>query len=347
MHQSIADTGQVSYRFIRNRRVGIAAVLFALPFAFGGCGIPTSFRVTAVPSSKALQETVIRSGGLLVRDRIALIDISGVLMNARIDGLFSEGEHPVSLTVEQLDKAAHDPRVKAIVLRINSPGGGVTASDTLYQEVRKFREKTGKPVVAYFQDVAASGAYFLACASDEIIAQRTSVTGSIGVIMLMTNLKGTLDYIGVRTDAITSGPMKDAGSPFRTMSAEERQLFQKMVNDFYAQFVDAVDAGRPDLTRQQVLTIADGRVYTANQALEVGLIDRIGTMDEAIEAARVRAGCDKINVVRYHRPMEWTPNVYAGTPASPAQTTVNLLNINNSTSLWTRHPRFMYIWNIQ
>jgi protease-4 len=317
------------------------------PLAFGGCGIPTSFRITAVPSSKALQETVIRSDGLLVRDRIALIDISGVLMNARADGLFSDGEHPVSLTVEQLDKAAHDDRVKAIVLRINSPGGSVTASDSLYQEIRKFREKTGKPVVAYFQDVAASGAYFLACASDEIIAQRTSVTGSIGVIMLMMNLKGTLEYIGVKTDAITSGPMKDAGSPFRTMSPEERALFQRMVDDFYTQFVEAVDAGRPDLTRQQVLTIADGRVYTAYQAMDVGLVDRIGSMDDAIEAARVRSGVERVKVVRYHRPMEWTPNVYAGTPVPPAQTTVNLLNINNSTSLWTRYPRFMYIWHIQ
>ncbi|MCA9257317.1 MAG: signal peptide peptidase SppA, partial [Phycisphaerales bacterium] len=226
----------------------------------------------------------------------------------------------------------------------NSPGGSVTASDMLHHEIAKFREHTGKPVVAYFQDVAASGAYFLACASDEIIAQRTSVTGSIGVIMLMVNMQGTLDFIGVRTDAITSGAYKDAGSPFRTMKAEERKLFQQMVDNFYNQFVDAVDAGRPSLSREQVLTIADGRVYTASQALDNGLVDQIGTFDDAVQAACMRAGVEKANVVRYHRPMAWVPNAYAGNPVSaPAASTINLLNIDVS-SMWTRHPRFMYIW---
>lgn len=322
--------------------------LALLVAAISGCTPPGSFKVTAVPSDKSLEETVIRRAGGFVSDRIAIIDISGVLMNGRINGLLSEGEHPVSLTVEQLDKAAADKRVKAVVLRINSPGGSVTASDMLHHEIAEFRKRTGKPVVAYFQDVAASGAYFLACASDEIMAQRTSVTGSIGVIMLMVNMQGTLDYIGVRTDAITSGSYKDAGSPFRTMKPEERKLFQGMVDNFYSQFVDAVDAGRPSLNREQVLTLADGRVYTASQALDHGLIDQIGTMDDAIRVSCTRAGIQKASVVRYHRPMAWIPNAYAGSPNGAAATTstVNLLNIDIS-SLWTKHPRFMYIWTVR
>lgn len=325
----------------------VASLAFLCAFAASGCTPPSSFRVTAVPTDKSLEEAVLSRAGGFVSDRVAIIDISGVLMNGRVNGILSEGEHPVALTVEQLDKAANDKRVKAIVLRINSPGGSVTASDTLHHEIGKFRERTRKPVVAYFQDVAASGAYFLACASDEIMAQRTSVTGSIGVIMLMVNMQGTLDYIGVRTDAITSGAFKDAGSPFRTMKSEERLLFQQMVNDFYDQFVDAVDAGRPSLTRQQVLTIADGRVYTATQALDNGLIDQIGSMDDAIGVACTRAGIQKANVVRYHRPLAWVPNTYAGGPtAPPAASTINLLNIDVA-SMWTSHPQFMYIWYVR
>lgn len=331
-------------RFSMGRYLFGAAVLCA---AGSGCTPPSSFKVTTVPNDRSLEETVIRHAGGFVSDRVAIIDISGVLMNGRINGLLAEGEHPVALTVEQLDKAAGDKRVKAVILRINSPGGSVTASDMLHHEIANFRKRTGKPVVAYFQDVAASGAYFLACASDEIMAQRTSVTGSIGVIMLMVNMKGTLDYIGVHTDAITSGAYKDAGSPFRTMTADERKLFQVMVDDFYDQFVDAVDAGRPSLSREQVLNLADGRVYTATQALDRGLIDEIGTVDDAIRAARMRAGIEKANVVRYHRPLAWVPNAYAGISGnSPTSATINLLNIDVS-SLWTKHPRFMYIWCVQ
>ncbi|MCB9853451.1 MAG: signal peptide peptidase SppA [Phycisphaerales bacterium] len=336
-----------SDRALRGIRGAAGGCIAMLILASAGCSPAGSFKVTSVPSDKSLEESVLQRAGAFVSDRIAIIDISGVLMNGRINGLFSEGEHPVSLTVEQLNKAAHDRRVKAIVLRINSPGGSVTASDMLHHEITEFRKRTGKPVVAYFQDVAASGAYFLACASDEIMAQRTTVTGSIGVIMMMVNMQGTLDYIGVRTDAITSGAYKDAGSPFRTMKSEERKLFQQMVDNFYNQFVDAVDAGRPSLSRDQVLTLADGRVYTASQALDNGLIDQIGTYDDAIRVACTRAGIEKANVVRYHRPMAWVPNAYAENPVnSPAASTINLLNIDIS-SLWTKHPRFMYIWCMQ
>jgi len=310
------------------------------------CTPTGSFKVTAVPTDRSYEEEIIRHAGAWESNRIAMIDISGVLMNGKANGLFSEGEHPVASTVEKLQKAAKDERVKAVVLRINSPGGSVTASDTLHHEIAKFREQTKKPVIAYFQDVAASGAYFFACASDEIIAQRSSVTGSIGVIMQMVDLSGTLHRIGVRTDAITSGSHKDAGSPFREMTSEERAIFQAMVDDFYNQFVDAVDAGRPDMNRSQVLSAADGRVYTAKQALDAGLIDRIATLDDAVRIAREKAGVEKAHLVRYNRPLAWAPNIYADWQHSPAKsqgTTVNLLNINMG-SRWTSHPQFMYIW---
>ena len=308
-----------------------------------GCSPSGGFKITPVPSDQSLEETIVERHPGWVSDRIAIIDITGILMNARTPGFLSEGEHPVSLTVEKLAAAAADKRVKAIVLRINSPGGTVTASDILHEEISRFRRDTGKPVVAFFMDVAASGAYYLACAADEIIAQRSGVTGSIGVIMQMFDFSGTLAKIGIFSDAITSGPMKDAGSPFRKMRPKERELLQTLVNGFYEQFVDIVDAGRPQLTRDEIVKLADGRVYSASQALEHGLIDRIGTLRDAIASAKKRAGIKAAHTVVYQRPLAWSPNIYAQA-ASPSPSVVNILGIDLSY-IWTNMPRFLYIWN--
>jgi protease-4 len=310
-----------------------------------GCQPSGSFKITALPSDQTLREDVVYRHPGWVTNRIALIEVSGILLNAHTPGLFSEGEHPVSLAVEKLAAAARDPRVKAVVLRINSPGGSVTASDSLYQEVLAFKKRTGKPVIAYFQDVAASGAYYTACAADEIIAQRTSVTGSIGVMMQMVDLSKVMAKIGIGADAITSGAFKDAGSPLRQMKPDERKIFQDIIDDFYNQFIDVVVAGRPKLNREKIVTLADGRVYTAQQAIEHGLIDRIGTPDDAFAAAMKRAGVRAAHVVMYHRPLDWTPNIYAAGPSETPRA-INLFNIT-LPSIWTARPQFMYIWSVE
>jgi protease IV len=310
-----------------------------------GCTPTGSFKITAVPEDQTLQEKIVYRDPGWVSDRVALIDIGGVLMNAYEPKLLGEGEHVVGLAVEKLNTAANDKRVKAIVLRINSPGGSVTASDILYEEIKAFKKKTGKPVVAYFQDVAASGGYYLACAADEILAERTCITGSIGVIMQMVDFTGTMAKLGIGADAITSGAYKDAGSPLRRMRPEERELFQKLVDGMYQQFVDVVAAGRPKLTREQILALADGRVYSAQQALDAGLVDRISTLEEAINAAKKRAGIKASLTVVYHRPLEWRGNIYAQSPVTGSQT-VNLVNIDLPAD-WTKRPRFMYIWSVE
>jgi len=329
----------------RSLRGPTSAAAMAAWLAVCGCSPVGGVKITAVPADQSLREQVVIRHPGWVSNRIVVLDISGILMNAHSPGLFSEGEHGVSLVVEKLDKAASDRRVKAVVLRINSPGGTVTASDILYQEIAAFRQKTGKPVVAYFQDVAASGAYYLACAADEIIAQRTTVTGSIGVIMQMVDLSGVLGNLGISSDAIKSGPFKDAGSPLREMKPDERAVFQGMVDDFYQKFVDVVDAGRPKLDREGVIKLADGRVYTAEQALAAGLIDRIGTLEEAVSAAQERAGIDAAHVVMYRRPLTWAPNLYARAPGVGGPT-INLFNINLPFD-WTLRPQFMYIWDVR
>lgn len=329
---------------MRLARLHLSLLMIANLFLLNACAPSGGFKITPIPSDQSLREQIVHRDSGWISDRIAMIEVSGILMNAHEPEFFSEGEHPVSLMLENLNAAAADDRVKAVVLRINSPGGTVTASDTLYEEIKGFRKRTGKPVVAYFQDVAASGAYYLACAADEIIAQRTTVTGSIGVIMQMVDLSQTMAKLGIEADAIKSGPFKDAGSPLREMKSDERALFQGLVDNFYSQFVGVVCEGRPKLTRDQIVKLADGRVYSADQALEAGLIDRIGTLQEAIEAAKSRAKINKAITVRYVRPMTWVPNVYAQSPAPKTGTNVNIFNVN-LPFLWTKRPTFMYIWH--
>ena len=222
-----------------------------------------------------VEETVMADADwLLCRDKVAVIDVEGLILNARTSGLLGDGENPVALFRERLEAAAADRHVRAVVLRINSPGGGVTASDIMYEDLVRFREKTHKPVVACLMDVAASGAYYLAMGCDAVYAHPTTVTGSIGVIMSLYNASGLFSMLGVRSDPIKSGPNKDLGNPLRAMTKQERAILQAMVNSFYDQFVKVVAAGRK-LPEDKVRELADGRVFTGEEACRLGLVDRI------------------------------------------------------------------------
>ncbi|UCG32518.1 MAG: signal peptide peptidase SppA [Phycisphaerales bacterium] len=323
-------------------RAQICCTLSGLVLASAGCG-PRGLKITPVPVDRTLKERVLMRGEGFSPPKIALIDVEGVLMNADTGGLLEEGEHPVSLLLEKLHKAEADERVKGVVLRINSPGGSVTASDLMYQEIQGLKARTGKPIVAVFMDVAASGGYYVACACDEIIAHRTSVTGSIGVVMQMFTVYGTMEKIGMTADAIKSGPNKDAGSPFRSMEAAERELFQEMVNEFYEQFLRIVTKGRPQLTPERIRELADGRVFTAEQALEAGLVDRIGTLRDALAVCAERTGLESPQVVVYHRPLAWKPNIYAQSPYPGAQRDHKLV-LALPSWMTSPAPRFMYLW---
>ncbi len=311
------------------------------PMLAAGC-TPPSLLITPVSGRRGLTETEISRDSLFAFDKIALIDVSGTIQNGSTMRLFGEGENPVSVLLEQLDKARRDPLVKAMILRINSPGGTVVASELMHDEIIHFK-KSGKPVVAVMMDVAASGGYYIACACDEIVAQPSTITGSIGVIMLMFDVSGTMQKIGVRSDAITSGVHKDSGSPFRPMRPEERQLFENVVKDMYDRFVKVVDEGRPALDEAKVRSLADGRIYTANQAVELGLIDRIASLRETIEATKKRVGVKNVRLVAYQRASEYRPNYYAQAPATPTGN-INLLNVDMASALTPPTPQFLYLW---
>ncbi len=309
-----------------------------------GCG-PTSFLITPMPGRQDLQERVVSRESIWATDKIAIVDVTGVLQNGRPQSLLgTSGENPVALFVEKLEQAARDDHVRAVVLRINTPGGGVTATELMYAELQRFREQTDKPVIAAMLDVAASGGYYLACGCDRIIALPTTITGSIGVVMLLPDFSGTMAKLGVRVDVIKSDAMKDMGSLFRTMNTEERAIFQGLIDGMYARFLDVVGHERPDIPPDRLRALADGRVYLGEQALASGLVDQLGTVREAIEAAKKAAGLDDspIKVVQYARPAAHRPNIYARGGDLPTQ--VNLLNVQLPEWLAGPAPQLMYIW---
>ncbi|MHC4087566.1 MAG: signal peptide peptidase SppA [Planctomycetota bacterium] len=308
-----------------------------------GCG-PTAFRIELVPAHQRLEETEIqRDKGIFIRDKIAVIDVDGLLINKRKSGFMREGDNPVSLFVEKLDKAASDRRVKAVVLRVNSPGGTVAASDIMYHSLREFKRKTGKPVVACILGVGCSGAYYLACGSDGILAQPGGVTGSIGTIMQTFSFAGTMEKIGVKAVAIKSGDLKDLGSPLHDLRTEERKVLEGIINQFFEQFLTVVQEGRKNIGEQKLRGLADGRVFTAEKALQEKLIDRIGYPADGIGWAKEIAGIEKARVVMYHRPSGHKANVY-GSATSVDDAVGALINVELPDWLNSNGAQFLYLW---
>lgn len=329
----------------RNVAVRTCLLLVGLALLAGGC-MPDGILLTPVSRNRDLVEETLMTDGPFVGDKIAVIDIEGIILNAAKPRLIGEDEHPVARLLEQLDKARKDRSVRAVILRINSPGGSVTASELMYNEIVDFRRRTGRPVVAVMMDLATSGGYYIACACDKIVAQRATVTGSIGVIMQLFDLSGTLHKIGIEAPAITSALNKDAGSPFKKLNDEQRAIFQSIVDQMFESFVEVVDKGRPNLIREQVLELADGRVYSAPQALEAGLIDEIATLRETIADLKQELGTRRIRLVAYRRPLGYRPNYYAhATPAGATGTQVNLLNLDGTSWWLPPTPRFLYLWS--
>jgi protease-4 len=308
------------------------AVLAALAVLLAACGVVS---IDLTPRVRPLEETTIEGSG---RDKVLLVELSGVLAEEPLITLEGRPAVPLLARVrEELDKAEEDDRVRALVLRINSPGGTVTASDVLYHEIGRFKARRGIPVVAAIMDVGASGGYYVALAADRIVAHPTTVTGSIGVLMLSVNASGLLEKVGVSASYIKSGALKDAGSPFRAMTPEERGLFQGLIDRLHERFVGLVVRERR-LEEPRVRALADGRVYTGAQAVDLGLVDRIGYLEDAIALAREAAGLREARVVTYHRPRQYRATIYsAAEPAPP----LGLADLGRAA---LAGPRLLYLW---
>ncbi len=218
---------------------------------------------------------------------IAVVSVAGVIYESR----------PV---VDLLRRYAEDPSVRAIVIRIDSPGGGVAASQEIYSEVDRIRSEGELPVVASLGGVAASGGYYIACGAEKIIANPGTVTGSIGAIISTVNMEELFGKLGIEHSAVKSGDYKDAGSASRRLTGEEEELFQGLVDNIHAQFIGVVRERR-GISEEILSRIGDGRIFTGEQALELGMLDRLGTFYDAVEEAAELAGLTKWDLVEERR----------------------------------------------
>ena len=316
----------------------IATLMIAVFMA--GCSV---ISVDLSPKIRPLtEETVEGKSG----PKILLMDVSGMLSDEGTQPILSLGTPPPRVPMlvrvrEELKKAEEDKQVRALIVRVNSPGGTVTASDIMYREILSFKERTRRPVVAVMMDVAASGGYYVALAADTIVAHPTTVTGSIGTIMLTVNAEGLMQKIGVAAITIKSAEHKDMGSPFRTLTPEERAVFQSVIDELQRQFLAKVIAHRK-LSPETARKLADGRVYTAGQALAHGLVDKIGYMSDAVATAKQAAGLDEARVIVYHRPRQYRATYYA----RAEETSVGGLDASLAgvASIAASGPRFLYLW---
>jgi protease-4 len=264
--------------------VGLAIVAIVLILAAGSPTAPVVYE----------EEYVAGDGS----DKIAVVPVEGEITSA--DDTLG-GTQPTATPeglADALRQAGEDTSVAAVVLEVNSPGGGVTASDEMHQSILDFKENTGKPVVVSMGDTAASGGYYISTAANHIVANETTLTGSLGVIFQLNNFAEAADKYGIKQVVIKSGKYKDIGNAFRKMKPEEREIFQSLVDDSYSEFVDVISEGR-DIPKDRVREIADGRIYSGSQAKELGLVDSFGGLDEASAIAGKLAGTSDTIVVRY------------------------------------------------
>jgi protease IV len=287
-----------------------------------------------------LREYTLEGGG---SDRILLISVQGTISDTPQKGLVRSSPSMVQQVVSQLKKAEQDERIKAVLLKINSPGGTMVASDVLYHEISSYKDRTGAKVVVSMMDVAASGAYYLSLPADTIMAHPTTITGSVGVIFLRPKVGALMDKIGLGVDVIKFGKNKDMGSPFRDSTEEEKSIMQKAVNDFGERFIRLVQKHRK-LKEQAMGEISTARVFTADEALKWGLVDKIGYISDAVKEAKTLAGlAGDARLVVYRRVKFSDDNYYnvTGTAMEGEQPPIVNIALPDSLNL---HAGFYYLW---
>jgi protease-4 len=274
--------------------------------------------------------------------RVAIVDLDGLIVNQNMTGLNSAGENPVAAFREKLALAAADPSIRAVVLRINSPGGGVAASVLMAEELRRFRLGTGKPVVACLMDLATGGAYYVAVGADSIVAQPGGIVGSIGAIVNYYNLELAMTSWNITADTVKSGELVDMGSALRTIKDDERALFQQIVDEHAQRFHARVKQGRPAMRTSDFDLIKDGRIFTAERAETLHVVDRLGFLEDAIAEAEHRSNLHAAEVVMLQRAELPIRSMYAIPPNTPMQNTLFPMSIPGLER--SKLPTFLYLW---
>ncbi len=319
-----------STEFIKQGRMLVLTIFFGTACASIQLG----------PTMGPLEETVLEGEG---PEKVLLIDLRGMINNQK-DHAFTGATTALGM-VEQvreiIAKAERDDDIRALLIKINSPGGTVTASDIILHELVTYKKKHGIPVYVQIMDLAASGGYYVALAGDEIVAHPTSLIGSIGVIALKVNLENLMEKIGVNWEIVKSGDKKDFMSPFRSFTDEERKLFQNTIDNFHTRFITIIAENRTELNLDAVKPLADGRVFDSNQAIDLKLIDRIGYISDTMERIRLKLEKPDLKVVTYQRQGDYKSNLYSISPQPPA---FNLINLNLGLDKSALSPCFLYLW---
>jgi protease-4 len=320
------------------RKFVLILVMAAL-MAVVGCASP---RIKLFPSqADPLQEFTLEGKA---PEKILLLPIRGVISDNPRQELLRTQPSTVQEAVSHLRKAEKDPLVRAVVLQLDSPGGSVTASDVLYNEIRLFKERTGRKVVAVMMDVAASGGYYIALAADVILAHPTTVTGSVGVVFVRPKVAGLMEKIGVGVEVSKSGKDKDIGSPFRATTPEEERIFQAMTDQLAKRFLDLVRANR-NLDPAQLAAVSTARVYLAEEAVNLKLVDRIGYMPDAVAEAKTLAGLREDAKVMVYRRVEYPDdNIYNPVTSYEGGRPAVLFETGLSSLFPALPPGFYYLW---
>ncbi len=314
-------------------------ILLIFVLIFSSCATPriTLFSDDTVP----LQEFTLQGKG---KGKILVIPIKGEISGSTSKGLIFTKPSMIQEVVSQLKQAEKDKAIKAIILKIDSPGGTVTASDILYHEIIAFKKRTGVKLVAAMMDVAASGGYYIALPADFIMAHPTTITGSIGVIFMQPKVNSLMEKIGVGLDINKSGKNKDMGSPFRNTTDEERKLFQDLTDELGKRFINLVSINRK-LEKNQLVEISTARIYLAPKALELGLIDKIGYLDDAISETKKLAGLSQdARIVIYRRTQYPNDNLYNTSVDRQGGQGLSLIDLNLPESISPLNTGFYYIW---
>ncbi len=320
---------------MRTTRLITAIIVLILVTA---CSMPRIRLLT--DATDPLREYTLEGSGT---EKILLISVQGTISDVPQKGLVRSAPSMVQQVVSQLKKAEKDDRIRAVLFRVNSPGGTIVASDVLYHEISSYREKTGAKIVVSMLDVAASGAYYMSLPADMIMAHPTTITGSVGVIFLRPKVRALMDKIGLGVDVIKFGKNKDMGSPFRDSTEEEQKIMQKAVNDFGARFIRLVQKHRK-LQDPALGEISTARVCTADEALKWGLVDKIGYLNDAVKEAKTLAGlADDARLVVYRRAKYSDDNYYNVTGATLEDEQVPIVNIALPES-FNLHAGFYYLW---
>lgn len=283
----------------QNSKTKIWLIAFTILYAFSL--IPAFIIISKQDYVKAKSKEESLTDALRKKDSVAVIPIYGVIYQDSSSSFVEKGSQ---LIASKIRKMAQDKRVKAVVLDINSPGGSVGAVQEIYSTILKVKKETKKPFIARFGEVSASGGYYIAAACDKIVAHPGTITGSIGVIFNVSNLEGLFKKVGIKSEPIKSGKFKDIGSMSREMSAEEKNLLQAMIYDSYDSFLNAVSEGRK-IEKEKLKDIADGRIFTGNQALKAGLIDKLGDFQDALDLAGELSGLGKNPQVIKSKKYSW------------------------------------------